>query len=98
MQDLLQRVKANEIIIKTHGERLLNLENMQNQLAEMNATTRLLAQSMKSVECKITEIDKRFSEHELEPASNWKKLGWSVLMLLLGAVAAVVLSKIGLQP
>lgn len=98
MQDLLQRVKANEIIIKTHDERLRNLENMQNQLAEMNATTRLLAQSMKSVENKVIEIDERFSDHELEPASNWKKLGWSVLMLLLGAVAALVFAKIGLQP
>ena len=98
MQELLQRVKANETLLETHDRRLENLENMQAQLAEMNSTTRLLAQSMKSVECKITEIDKRFSEHELEPASNWKKLGWSVLMLLLGAVAAIVLSKIGLQP
>lgn len=98
MENVLQRIQKNETRLDEHDRRLFNLENMQAQLSEMNATTRLLAQSMKSVETKVVEIDKRFMAHELEPASNWKKLGWSVLILLLGAIVGIVFAKIGLQP
>lgn len=46
---------------------------------------------------KLSNVSTRISTLEFKPAKKWETVAEKVLMLVLGAVAAVVFAKIGLQ-
>lgn len=103
-EELTQRiVELDERTIR-HGEQLKTAFNqiedvraLTGSVHELATSVRLLTETQKTTERKIDGLARDVDELKQKPARNWESTVRTVFELVLAAVVALVLVKIGLK-
>ena len=91
-----QRLTAVEERAKSNSHRLEDVERRQDKLDELVSAVNVLAVREQNVENDVKEIKSDVKTLTSKPGQRWDSIVEKVIMLLVGAVVAFALSKIGL--
>lgn len=99
MEDKLgieHRLTAVEDRSKSNTERLVEVEKRQDNLDELVSTVKVLAVREENVESDVKEIKSDVKSLKDIPAKRWNAVVEKVLLVVVGAIAAYLLTKLGL--
>lgn len=99
MEDKLgieHRLTAVEDRSKSNTERLVEVEKRQDNLDELVSTVKVLAVREENVESDVKEIKSDVKSLKDIPAKRWNAVVEKILLVVVGAIAAYLLTKLGL--
>ena len=76
------------------NKRLDHLETRAEAISELASSVKLLAANMEAMAKEQTKIGDRLDELEAEPAENWKKAVWVVVVALISAAVGFFLKGV----
>lgn len=99
-EEFTRRIEAEET---RQNKRLEKLENTYEKLNEMAAALREMAvetkgqrEDLQGLRSDVNKMGDRIDSIEKEPADNWKKAVWYIVIFFLGALLALAAKSIGL--
>ena len=90
---LLAEVEARS---KSNTHRLDKIEERVNEQGELIQSVKLLAQEQEHIKSDVSEIKADVKSIADKPKKRWEAIGDKLLWLVIGGVAAWVMSQIGL--
>ena len=90
---LLAEVEARS---KSNTHRLDRIEERVNEQGELIQSVKLLAQEQEHIKSDVSEIKADVKSIADKPKKRWEAIGDKLLWLVIGGVAAWVMSQIGL--
>lgn len=80
---------------KRNDRRIGDLEETIRQIADLTASVHSLALSVENIAKSQTRQEEKLEELEGRDGEKWRQVSGYILTLILGAVVAIVLTKIG---
>ena len=94
--DQVKLLAETEIRSKDNTRRLEKLEERVNEQGELIQSVQLLAQEQEHIKSDVSEIKADVKSIADKPKKRWEAIGDKLLWLVIGGVAAWVMSQIGL--
>ena len=91
-----RRLTEVEARSKSNTKRLDDMEKRQDDLDELVSTVKVLAVREENVESDVKEIKSDVKSLTSKPGKRWDSIVEKALLVVVGAVIAFILSKIGL--
>lgn len=83
-------------LAKSNQHRIDDVEKRQDALDSMATSMAVMAEKQSVMSDKVDSIDSKVTAIELKPAKRWEAVAEKVLFLVIGAVVAFILAKVGL--
>lgn len=94
--DIEHRLTSVEDRSKSNTKRLDDVEKRQDNLDDLVSTVKILAVREENVESDVKEIKSDVKSLKDIPANRWNSVVEKVLLVIVGAVVAFLLTKVGL--
>lgn len=94
--EFAERLTKTEALAKSNQHRIDDVERRQDALDSMATSMAVMAEKQTTMADKVDTIDTKVTAIEQKPAKRWESVVEKVLFLVIGAVVAFVLAKIGL--
>lgn len=102
MENYISRQEHDEFVKRMQDEhkrihyRITDTEKKVDKIYDLTSSVERLATSIESMAKEQKEQGERLEELEARDGETWRKVKWYILTLVIGAVAGVVFSQIGL--
>lgn len=102
MENYISRQEHDEFVRRMQDEhkrihyRITDTEKKVDKIYDLTSSVERLATSIESMAKEQKEQGERLEELEARDGETWRKVKWYILTLVIGAVAGVVFSQIGL--
>jgi len=94
--DIEHRVTVVEDRSKSNSKRLDDVERRQDNLDELVSTVKVLAVREENVESDVKEIKTDVKSLKEIPANRWNSIVEKIICVIVGAIVAYAMTKIGL--
>lgn len=94
--EIIKKITENESRSKSNRHRIDDLERRQNDLDEMTVNIKTMVSEMGHIKDDVKETKDDIKELKAKPAKRWEAVVDKVLMMLIGALVAYVLTSVGL--
>ena len=95
-KELEHRLTAVEDRTKSNTHRLEDLEKRQDNLDELVGTVKVLAVREENVETTVQEIKEDVKSLTAKPAKKWDGMIDKIFLMVVAALVALILSRLGL--
>ena len=96
MEEIIKKLQANEDRSKSNTHRIDELERRQDDLDKIVNTVAVIANEQEHIKVDVTEIKKDVKLLADKPAKRWDGVVDKIIMVVVGAVIAYILTGIGL--
>lgn len=94
MKDVCRRVTKIE---DDYGGVATQLTNLTTSNALILKGQEIMQETLKGLDVRYSEVNKRQQKHELKPSEYWTKLMWTIGTIIVTAIMTLVVAKIGLN-
>lgn len=94
--EIIKRITENEDRSKSNTHRIDDLERRQDDLDKIVNTVAVIANEQEHIKVDVTEIKKDVKLLADKPAERWNGVVDKIIMVVVGAIIAYILTGIGL--
>ena len=95
-EEIVRRLQANKDLSERNQARIEKLEKGQEEFRDLVAAVNGMVVEQKNIRNDLTEMKSDVKQIKEKPAKRWDTMAEKVLTLIIAAVVAFMLSKIGL--